>query len=279
MNIHLKTSQQSNLLAESRLIEVEVGSKLYGINNDKSDTDRLSIFAESRLSQNSFVWTHNQYQYKTEYIHKSSGQVEHMDFLYCSLRTFIRNILTGDSTMNYEVLYSKEFREDGEFCFLHHFRFKFKSYQLLRSYLGLARRDLKSYAKGKDPKKLHHALRGLWAYKRIYEDSYTNEIEKSDPETFRKLMHIKNGAMNDKDSKDLYTYLLNEVDLCRKALNDDLDNGKIQKMMSVPDMMALDRWLMEFCDSKEYKEKQTDAIQNIQESYDSLFNNVTYCEN
>jgi hypothetical protein len=108
MNIHLKNKEDFESLMGSVYLTVKVGSNLYGCQNQESDTDYLHFYAEHEDDTKSFLWTHHQLQYKTD----------KEDHNFTTLKSFIRNLLTGDSTINYEVLHSKDLQNNKDLNFL-----------------------------------------------------------------------------------------------------------------------------------------------------------------
>ena len=82
-------------LKKATLVEIEVGSKMYGLSHDDSDKDLLCIYATSETEKNSFCLTHHQIQYKDE--------INRIDYIFVNIHNFLRNSLNGDSTINFEV--------------------------------------------------------------------------------------------------------------------------------------------------------------------------------
>lgn len=152
MNIHFTDKNLFENLKNATLAKVRIGSHLYGTNNENSDIDYLYIYATSQNELNSFIWTNHQLQYKEDGI----------DHNFVSLHSFIRNIINGDSTINFKIVHSDELKGT---CleFLHTVRNSFNTYTMIRSYLGFARRDLKHIGKcnttAEKLKKLEHIVR------------------------------------------------------------------------------------------------------------------------
>ena len=96
MNIHFEDKDLFEQLKRESLVKVKVGSHLYGMETDESDVDYLYIYLKPENMKDSFIWEHHQLQYKEDGV----------DHNFVDLHTFIRNILTGDSTINFEVLHS-----------------------------------------------------------------------------------------------------------------------------------------------------------------------------
>lgn len=145
MNIHFADKKLKETLDQSTIFEIEVGSGMYGLKTAESDTDILKIYLEGYLNLTSITQTHHQLQYN--------------DYIYTSLGQFVRNIISGDSTINYEVLQHPEFRK--QFSNLYFFVNKLDPINTIKSYLGMAKRDLKILKYNFSNKKLYHFIRGL----------------------------------------------------------------------------------------------------------------------
>jgi hypothetical protein len=117
------------------------------LKTDESDEDRLVIYADSILNP-LINRTHHQLQYNEP----------NQDFICTSFSQFIQNILSGDSTINYEVLKHPEFK--AKYPSLSSLRI-FDNVNVVKSYLGMAKRDIKMYRKSKDFKKAYHIARGI----------------------------------------------------------------------------------------------------------------------
>lgn len=236
MNIHFEDKVLFEILVRNSLTKVKIGSHLYGTNNENSDEDYLYIYLKPKSLQNSFLWEHHQLQYKENGI----------DHNFTDLHSFIRNIMTGDATINFEVLHSREF-ETCPMWFLSEKRHWFYSYNIIRSYLGLARRDLKYVKKGMgwDYKKLYHAVRGYHAACHIRNGDYSNSFGGTESQLYRTLRDMKNGLSkrNSDEIVELYSQWIKEM---RELINHDLENGKLDRVMSVDKMKIIDNWLVEF---------------------------------
>ena len=62
--------------------------------------------------------------------------------MFINIHSFLSNAISGDSTINFGVINSKQIL-GTELDFLYKYREYFYNYKIIRSYLGLARRDLK----------------------------------------------------------------------------------------------------------------------------------------
>jgi len=161
MNIHFTDKKLFDKLKKATIAKVIVGSHMYGTNNENSDIDYLHIYATSENELMSFIQTNHQLQYKEEGI----------DYNFVSLNSFLKNIFNGDSSINFEVIQSDSLiGTDLEWLCSH--KDTFITYNMIRSYLGLCRRDIKYYNKCDTDydkvKKLRHIIRGyIYAKKMI----------------------------------------------------------------------------------------------------------------
>ena len=246
MNIHIKDIDLFEKLSISTIIGIEVGSKMYGLEHENSDTDLLCIYATSDRELNSFYMTHHQLQYKE--LNK--------DYIFTNIHTFIRNCLTGDATINFEVINSKKLIGTN-LEFLYNSRFSFYNYKILRSYLGLAKRDIKRIdIDGKTEldknKKIAHAYRGFITAKKIY-DKKEIELTKEEISYIKENIWSLNGF---KERKEYSDKLMSDIENFRTIINSELDNGKIVKFMKSNDQIKLQSFIEELTSSELYKNKK-----------------------
>lgn len=160
MNIHIKDEDLLKELIKSTIYSIPFGSKMYGLEDKFSDTDFLCIY----IPKNRSCFENNhQLQYK--------DLKNNVDCIFVDIYTFINNLITGDSTINFEIINFDYFYLNGEMLnstFLHKLyllRSNFNTFNIARAYLGLANRDLKQISKCKDEKskqrKLLHIRRGI----------------------------------------------------------------------------------------------------------------------
>lgn len=159
MNIHFTDEKLFTDLNTQSVGAVKVGSHMYGLDNENSDVDWLTIYIQPVANRTSFLWEHHQLQFKKNNI----------DYNYTDIQTFIRNTLNGDSTINFEVLWSEDLKKT-KLGWLPNYKQHFINYNIIHGYLGLAARDLKYWNrdtnKGKKHtaethKKLSHFVRGV----------------------------------------------------------------------------------------------------------------------
>lgn len=256
MNIHFTDKQLFNELKNATITKVVVGSHLYGTNNENSDTDVLHIYATSQQELNTVFTTNHQLQYKEN----------NTDYLFVSLHSFIKNILNGDSTINFEVIQSEQL-QNTSLQWLNDFKNDFITYTILKSYIGLVKRDLKHFYKSKTDyeknKQFEHIIRGL-----LYVNSilYSKWCFKSVNDT------LKHKIKQDKESLEYYKTQCDEL---RIILNDKLNNGTLQyaQKFDVNRGIQFNKQLNEFCKCEYFKNKQANFdIDMFINSYENWVN-------
>ena len=267
MNIHVSEETFKDL-QKSILISIKMGSKLYGCETTSSDTDYLHIIATPLNWQHSLSWTHHNLQYK------ESG----IDHVFCTIQNFVRNILKGDSTLNYESLFSLEFENSKELQFIYNRKHEFNNYKLMLAYLGLARRDLKQFSQSYDVKKLFHAARGFWSFERLHSNLYSNDLKGQDLSFWEFLMNIRQQKFSRLEMIEIMKELGNKVDSARKELGLSFEAGKINRLMNVETLEKLDQDLITFCKSEFY---QSHVLENLSLSqvYSALETDIDYSKN
>lgn len=266
MNIHFTDTLLFEQLKDATLAKVRIGSHMYGNNNENSDEDFLYIYATSEEELNSVIHTNHQLQYKEKGI----------DHNFVSLHTFIRNIINGDSTINYEVVQSGSLL-DTDLKWLDLMKDYFNTYTIKRSYNGFARRDCKHFNKAKTPyemkKRLGHIIRGY-----IYSDWIDKkfdfiEANKTFIDTINTLENTNN--INLQSVLD-WTDVINDQ---RKALNmayEDKTLG-LAKNMDVKNAIDLNHNVNIFMRSEIFKRKQASFSLCDMELFINAFENwVSY---
>jgi len=243
MNIHFTNKSLFYDLNKQSIATVKVGSHMYGLNNERSDIDYLSIYIEPIKNRDSFMWTHHQLQFKDDKI----------DYNFSSIQTFIRNTLTGDATINFEVIHSKDLLQT-DLAWLYEYKDFFINYNIIKSYLGLAKRDLKYWNKdtknakfhnGESNKKLSHFVRGVLFAKLLLEDNFDFNLEIK--HTFSEfkyndlelLSRIKNGSL-DFSFDYLISIISSYMEQLRILNNKKLEEGAIHRYMKTDILAKLD---------------------------------------
>jgi predicted nucleotidyltransferase len=145
MNIKI-TKEEAQKLFDRETERHVVGSHLYGCNNENSDKDILVIYKSfDSFIDSSFTPPH-QFQF-TE---------DNIDYIFTTRGQFLRNLYSGDSTINADLcLFSKTFDPDNK-------RVAYvRSYNIIKAYIGFAKRDIKMIGNSLKDKKFH-AQRSLY---------------------------------------------------------------------------------------------------------------------
>lgn len=272
MNIHFEDKEVFEELKRISLFKTKMGSWMYGTNDEYSDTDFLYIYMPSEDEIVSMASNHHQFQYKENGV----------DHIFTDIFTFLKNSLSGDSTINFEII-NHESLIDSKLSFIYDMRLAFHNYKIIRSYLGLARRDLKYISKGKDDrdknKKLNHVLRGYSFCLAILNKKFNTLIDK-ESKLYKEIIFNKS-ISDSKIRHKIGTDLSGLISLTRDDVNRWLDDGslKFPQYMRADDMKKLDlalkhkmvEWRAEFGTSN-YFDKLEDII------YDAIANGIKYDE-
>jgi predicted nucleotidyltransferase len=245
MNIHFKDDILFKQLNDATLVRLVIGSHTYGLNDESSDVDYLSVYVPTRNEKNSFSFTNHQLQFK------DSGT----DYNFVNLFNFIRNAINGDSTINFEFINNDALKGT---CleFLYNMRTAFNNYNIIRSYLGLSRRDLKQISiaptERDKNKKLSHAARGYYFAKMIYDNKFSNKLNDIEHQKLLAIKNITDYRVRHKLT-DMYSELINNF---RKKINIELENGMFTKFMKVEDQILLDMHITTLINTNSFKAKE-----------------------
>lgn len=251
MNIHVNEGEAAKLF-KATIFSTEIGSHMYGTNNENSDKDILYIYAVSEAEQYSLIKTHHQYQFKKDGV----------DHIFVNVDAFFRNSLSGDSTINFEIINSLTFKESKQMSRFYHMRQYFANYKIVRSYLGMARRDLKHMNRDKDDrsrnKKLAHSVRGLKFARSIVSKEFNPIISGADLEYIKHIFSIDERQ----DRENLRESTDKDIDSLRLSVNQMLDDGTLglPKYMEPGAQLLLDSHLYALKTSNFYKEKVTESL-------------------
>ena len=277
MNIHFTNEKLFDTLNDNTIVKIRVGSHMYGLDNKNSDIDYLSIYLENYDNRNSFMWEHHQLQYKKNNI----------DFNFTTLQSFIRNALTGDSTINFEVLHSEDLK-NSKLSWLYERRNDFRNYNIIKSYLGIAKRDHKFWIKdtnnfknhtSETNKKLAHFVRGVIFAKNLFDNNFSLDLSKTT--TFKicgyndleLLDRIKNGIL-DYSFSELVKFFWILMEDTRSALNIMLHNREIYSFMDPFKLEKLDSLVMDFVYG--YVEGDISYVEYNQLFYEVMENGLNY---
>jgi len=244
MNIHFSDKKLFESLKKATIEKVVVGSTMYGSNTEKSDIDYLYIYATSELELNSFIQVQHQLQYNEDGV----------DHVFVSLHTFIRNIISGDSTINFEVLHS-EVLIGGVLKFLNDSKNNFITYTIIRSYLGIARRDIKYYHKADTDylkkKRLGHIIRGY-----LYANSMFNNTFDFKSLNVEFVNIFKNIDISNNKELKLYE---NKISVTRLLLTERFNNNELglPQYIDVDECISINKSINELIKSDYFKEKQS----------------------
>lgn len=233
MNIHLDKEEFLDISNKKSFGRFIVGSKLYGVDNRNSDTDVLNItHSFSNLAFSAFG-NHHQFQYKGD----------NTDFLFVDIVTFIKNLVSGDSTINYELLFSEEFG-NSELSWLSDIKDSFRTYNVVKSYCGMVERDIKHFSKRSESDKLSgivHIKRGIL---------FANNILHNEKLDFGSLREFKfNNDVDYTNAKETNDFLKKSLEVVKEfrknELNTMCESGNIKRFLDVEVQMCINKKLME----------------------------------
>ena len=143
MNIKIDKETALYLLRKAE-DTVEFGSGMYDCKTSDSDTDIMVFLDELEGEDLLDIYNvHHQLQWDDE--------DNNIDYIFTTKKQFFRNLLSGDSTINAEILIAMGSDEEMEVIDTLY------SYKTIRAFLGFAKRDLKEHKKGN---KKFHVMKG-----------------------------------------------------------------------------------------------------------------------
>ncbi len=200
MNIHIDINTKK-VIDDHIIFSSLFGSRTY-YNHDytsTSDSDIICIYTPSTIEQNTVFYTNHQLQYNDD--------IRNIDYVYTNYHQFIKNIISGDATLNIEVVFKS--MKDTCFDFLYQNRFELLHNKLFKCYLGMARRDLKEASKSDNyMKKINHANRGYLFAKQLMENPESFDCK------YQLLEH-----MDYKESSLFCGDLMNKINDLREKIN------------------------------------------------------------
>lgn len=211
-----------NKIIENRkeVFRTVVGSRLYTTNKETSDTDILIITKTPEYEWLSGLPNNHQFQYKAN----------NTDFLITSEAQFNRNLYSGDSTINVDVLLFTDYGKRFSKGLIHYLT----TYNIIKGFLGFAKRDLTEYKKGN---KLFHAARSIYCAERLLNLRLP------------RLEHIIDISKTKQDPKQLKL----KCEELRKYLNELYDRGSILRYPKISNMYSFARKQLEANNLKEFK--------------------------
>lgn len=159
MNIHINTKSALDNFDQNSsdvLFSCVFGSFMYGINHENSDIDLMMITKSIKSDK---PLSHHQIQLKNNFKGK-----QQTDVIITTIDQFVQNLLSGDSTINFEIIAAGKDIENSKLSFFKKHLDMFINYNLIKSYLGMAKRDIKYFSKATEEnkkKKLLHIIRGV----------------------------------------------------------------------------------------------------------------------
>ncbi len=211
MNIKINKEEAEWLfkLEYSRYI---FGSYLYGTQKENSDQDILVIYnlPQDWECEHLLDRIHHQFQW---------DDVENnIQYVFTYQNQYWNNLESGDSTINADILIFENTNYKSQWKHVHYKETLnyCKTYNIIKAYLGFAKRDLKQYTK---KNKLFHAIRGLSTAYALMENRLITKQE---------LIDIKDLITTDSSIFDINILINLEKEL-RKKLNDMYQKRKIKR--------------------------------------------------
>ena len=263
MNIKLKNKVLFDDLYNSSFIRIEVGSSMYGLKHKKSDTDILCIYNTSKNELNSVFKSFHQIQLKKN----------NTDYLFTNIHNFISNSISGESTINFEVINSKKLI-NSPLNFLYENKKMFINYKVLKAYTGFAKRDIKrinidAKTDFEKNKKVTHILRSI-----LFAEKILNNIELELSENEINLIKNKIWNISDFRNRELYLKSLSDRnEKLRKQITGLYNNNKLIKYMKIENQKYIDNKIFELL--KNTKIKKADNF-DLNIFYDTNENWVKY---
>jgi predicted nucleotidyltransferase len=257
MNIHITDIELYKKLWSSTIFNMKMGSVLYGLGDKESDTDFISIIAPSVNQMNSFNKSIHQLQYKDDF-HK-------VDYVFTDIYSFFWNLLNGDSTINFEVVHSDDFKNSEFGSLFKEIMPNLRTYSIIISYLGFANRDIKYFWREKTDrekiKKLIHIVRGFSFAKQIFYD-YQNFklVDENLLSRKRFLTELSGENLNDVCKSYLKSYS-DEIKLFRQdVVNKALEKKELTRFLDVSSQKKLDEILLHLSKTPLFLNKQIQYI-------------------
>ena len=154
MNIKI-TKKQAEYFKQGGLFPCKyiIGSYLYKTNRENSDTDYLIYYNSFHKKSDLFYPNYHRFQY---------DDVENnAQYIFTSHESFWKNLFSGDSTINADVvLFHHDLANEEKLNMC-------RTYNIIKSFIGFAKRDIKNYKADKGKNKLFHIERGLYCAEKL----------------------------------------------------------------------------------------------------------------
>jgi len=152
MNIKITKNQADFISAHTKSSYI-IGSHLYGTAKENSDTDHLIIYRSFHENSDSIYPNYHQFQW--------DNIEDSRQYIFTSDRQFWKNLLSGDSSINADIiLFYNEYNDDEKLNIC-------RTYNIIKSFIGFAKRDIKNYKSNKGKNKLFHIERGLYCANKL----------------------------------------------------------------------------------------------------------------
>lgn len=219
MNIHIQKEKFEKLINAPRIGIFNIGSPLYELNDEGSDIDYLVIYYPFKNQIYNPFLNHHQFQYK--------DLENNIDYNFVDVGNFIKNLISGDSTVNFEVLFSGQLQETS-LNWLEEYKNDFYTYTIARSYLGMAKRDAEQFWRRKTERDkrsgILHIARGLRFAEGIMNQNFNLVISE--------LKNLKENFDPKYDNKSFSIKMLEYIKNTRNDLNLKLQNGSISRYLN-----------------------------------------------
>jgi hypothetical protein len=193
MNIKITEDE----LAEISLYVKEsyvIGSRMYNTHTDDSDFDVLYIIRPF-LKSDEYYPNWHQFQYDS-----ADGKRQYM---FTTKERFYRNLFSGESTINADVIMFTDFDNLSPSEKLNHCR----TYNVIKAFLGFAKRDLNRYNVGKN--KHFHAARSIYCAEKLMNnelpklEELSTYVSLNSSELITKCVDLRTRCNNMKNNKEL----------------------------------------------------------------------------
>jgi hypothetical protein len=206
MNIKI-TKKQYDSIKEFVIYKFIFGSHLHGTNNEESDRDVICIidnifdeFTPKTLGK--YLPNQNTFQY--------DDLENNVQNIYMTETQFFNGLFSGDANIVADiVLLSPSFKIEYEYT-NEQLLFMCRTYKIIKSYLGMVKRDLKYF--DKNPKKQKHCIRGLYMTECLINNILPNVIDIKKSKIISRIeiterwseLRDKSNKMFEKDELTLY---------------------------------------------------------------------------
>lgn len=267
MNVQVNDSTLKDKLHETTLERFIYGSSTYGLTNEASDNDYVSIIQTNDFFANSYVWTNDTYQVK-----EGSD-----DTTFTTLSLFVRNLINTNSTINFEIIHTESAKSSDLLGFFNERKNWFYNFTTIRAFLGLARRDIKCALE--NGKRFSHAVRCYYAALNLYDNrTYTNDYRESDPDIHKILFDLKFGShgLSSKDYGDLVRGYRSKIESLRERVSNSFSSGDtdFKRFMTSSRLKEIDEYVIDR-NLKYYYNGCCEAFMSDL-IYDSLENGIQY---